>query len=238
MLHHKVNNWDYYLNNDISKHNYWKNGYRSFYDSIERHDGGGEEFRNQWLHETCHRGGQQFSQTQAPAIWSGSWQKLNLVEMLSRTPFPRVNSMQSSSSEATMDKMHRWQWWEWSWVNDSTLSMRKVECHFYKSIKCDHQSENEQSMAQSYSCITNTVNRRRSTEMIESQHIVYTYNSSNREEAEMAIITTKAIGRVQNSGDKKCNFWVFISDPVQNTPGNSNDCNMCNPGNSKSVKLN
>jgi hypothetical protein len=60
--YHIVYNGDYSLKNDISKHDYCKNGYRSFHHSIEHPDGSGEEFRDQLSHETRHRQWRQLSQ--------------------------------------------------------------------------------------------------------------------------------------------------------------------------------
>jgi len=109
--HHTVYNWDYSLENDILKHVYCKHGYRSFHDSIEHPDGSGEEFRDQPSHETRHRRWRQLSRLQATTIRSGQWEKPNMIEILSRIPFLRVNCVRSSAGEATMDETRRRQWW-------------------------------------------------------------------------------------------------------------------------------
>jgi len=76
------------------------------------------------------------------------------------------------------------------------IRSREIDHHSYKSMERDHQSENLQSMTRSYPGIGNTENRRRSQQPIASQRIVYTYSSSNLEEARRTAKTTKAIGRV------------------------------------------
>jgi len=168
--------------------------YWFFHQLIEHPDGRGEEFRDQLLHETCHRQRRQWSQPQAATIRSGPWEKPNTIEILSRISFLQVNSVQSSGREATMDEMRCWQSRQVSWVKDSTLSTRENDYHSHQSIEPDHQSENLQSMASSYPWIGNTENRRQSQETISSRHMVYTYNRSNLEEARRTAKPSKEIG--------------------------------------------
>jgi len=136
--HHKVYNWDYILKNDISNHDYWKHGYRSFQHWIAHPDGSGEEFRDHLSHKTRHRRWRQLSRLQDATIRSGQWEKPNTIEILSRTPFLQVNLVRSSAKEATMDETRRRQWRQLSRVQDSTLPTRNIEYHCYKSIEHDH----------------------------------------------------------------------------------------------------
>ena len=100
------------------------------------------------------------------------------------------------------------QWPRLSRVQDSTLPTREIEYHSYKSMERDHQSENLQSMARSYpeSAIPRTERRLQvstaETPFLQFKRsastsiVVFTYNSSNLEEARRTVKTTKAIGRV------------------------------------------
>jgi len=119
----------------------------------------------------------------------------DLINNRNRIPFLRVNWVRPSAREATMDEMCRRHGRRQSWVQDSTLLTREIEYHSYMSIERDHQSENIQSMAGSYPWIGNTENCRRSRETIPSLDIVYTYNSSNLEEASRTA-TAKSMRRV------------------------------------------
>jgi len=76
------------------------------------------------------------------------------------------------------------------------IRSREIEHHSYKSIERDHQLENLQSMTRSYPWIGNTGNRRWSQQTMPSQRIVYTYSSSDLEEARRTAKTTKAIGLI------------------------------------------
>jgi len=71
--------------------------------------------------------------------------------------------------------------------------------------------------------------------------VVFTYNSSNLEEARRTVKQQGQLGESQKGGDKKPNFRPSISEPAEKTSGNSNNSNNSNnpdPGNSKSVKSN
>jgi len=144
----------------------------------------------------------QLSRLQAMTIRSGQWEKPNTIEILSQTPFLEVNRVRSSAREATMDVTRRWQW-QLSWLQDLTLSTRKIEYHSYRSMECDHQSENLHLMTRSYPWICNTENRRRSQQTIVSQRRVYTNSSSNLKEAQRTRKTTKAIERVRMAAMRK-----------------------------------
>jgi len=91
--HHQVYNWDYSLKNDISKHDYCKNGYRLFHHSIE----------HQLVYETCHRRWRQLSRLEAATIRFSQWQKPNTIEILSPIRFLQVNWAQSSVGEPTIN---------------------------------------------------------------------------------------------------------------------------------------
>ena len=53
--HHNVNNWDYCVKNDISKHDYCKHGYGLLYHSIGHPHGSRKAFWHQLAHKTrCH----------------------------------------------------------------------------------------------------------------------------------------------------------------------------------------
>ena len=157
----------------------------------------------------------QLSRLQAATIPFGQWEKPNTIEILSRTTFLQVNWMRSPAREAIMDATRGWQR-RLSWLMDPTLSTRQIEYHSYKSIERDHQSENLQSMTGSYPWIGNTENRRRSQQTIARQRIVYTYSSSNLEEARRTVKTTKAIGlipTIQIPGNQ--NRSSPIAEPVE-----------------------
>jgi hypothetical protein len=177
-------------------HEYWKHGYRSFHHSIEYPDGSGEQFRDHLAYDTRHRRWQQLPWLQATTIRSEQWEKLNTIEILSRTPFVQVNWVRSSAWEARMDETRRRQRRRQSQAQQSTLPTREIDYHSDKSIERDHQLENIHSMTQSYPWIGNTENWRRFQLTIVSQRIMYTYNSSNVEEGWRTAKTTKAIGRV------------------------------------------
>ena len=53
-LHPEVNDRDYFVQKDISKHDDRKHGYRSFHHSIENPDCSGAVVRDQLTHETHH----------------------------------------------------------------------------------------------------------------------------------------------------------------------------------------
>jgi len=106
-------------------------------------------------------------------------------------PTSQLSAISSQRSYNGRDALPQWR--RLSRVQDSTLPTREIEYHSYKSMERDHQWENLQSMAWAYPWIGNTENRK----TIASQRIVYTYSSSNLEEARRTAKTTKEIGSLR-----------------------------------------
>jgi len=79
----------------------------SVYHSVELTKGAWVEFRDQLAHNGCHRRWRQLSWLEAATIRSSQWEKLKLIEMLSRTSFLLVKWVQPPAREATMDETHR-----------------------------------------------------------------------------------------------------------------------------------
>jgi len=109
-------------------------------------------------------------------------------------PTSQLSAIRSQRSYNGRDASPQWR--RLSQEPDSTLPTREIEYHSPKSMERDHQSEILQSVTRAYPWIGNTANRRWSQQTIASQRIVYTYHSSNLEEAQSTAKTTKAIGKV------------------------------------------
>jgi len=109
-------------------------------------------------------------------------------------PTSQLSAIRSQRSYNGRDASPQWR--RLSQEPDSTLPTREIEYHSPKSMERDHQSEILQSVTRAYPWIGNTANRRWSQQTIASQRIVYTYRSSNLEEARSTAKTTKAIGMV------------------------------------------
>jgi len=206
--HHKVYYWDYILKNDISNHDYWKHGYRSFHHSIEHPDGSGEEFRDHLSHETRHRRWRQLSRLQDATIGSGQSEKPNTIEILSRTSFLRVNWVRSAAREATMDETrrhndhdyHEYRIRPYQQEKSNTIPTSQWSAiiswrtyNQWRDLTPESAIPRTERQLQVSTVATTFFQFERSAS---TSIVVYTYNSSNLEEARRTVKTTKAIGRV------------------------------------------